>query len=102
MMTTAMRLHEIAIQHLVSLPPLMAEQFAELERRPRPDWFAASDPPGCKLGSGGGTAHLLASAWRETGGTLSFSEWLIGRESSSSTAVGKAAGCRRMPRWGSR
>jgi galactokinase/mevalonate kinase-like predicted kinase len=78
MMTTTMRAHELALQHLVSLPPLMAEQFAELERRPRPDWFAASDPPGCKLGSGGGTAHLLASAWRETGGPLSFSAWLNG------------------------
>ena len=39
-------------------------------------WFAASDPPGRKLGSGGGVAHLLLSAWRETGAGAGFSAWL--------------------------
>ena len=68
-----------AIQHLLSLPPAMAPHFAALERRPAPEWFATNDPPGRKLGSGGGTAHLLAAAWRATGGGASFREWLRGR-----------------------
>jgi galactokinase/mevalonate kinase-like predicted kinase len=64
------------IQHLISLPPRMAAEFERLEKRPRPEWFASSDPPGRKLGSGGGTAHLLAEAWHETGGTAPFCQWL--------------------------
>ena len=64
------------IQHLLSLPPQMARDFATLENRARPDWFATSDPADSKLGSGGGTAHLLAAAWQATGGGAPFSEWL--------------------------
>ena len=66
------------IQHLLSLPPQMARDFATLENRARPDWFATSDPADSKLGSGGGTAHLLAAAWQATGGGAPFSEWLNG------------------------
>jgi galactokinase/mevalonate kinase-like predicted kinase len=56
----------------------MARGFAPLEERPLPDWFATCDPAGRKLGSGGGTAHLLAEAWRATGREASFSTWLAG------------------------
>ena len=56
----------IPIQYLLTLPPRMAAEFEELEGRRRPEWFAASDPPGPPLGSGGGTANLLAQAWRRT------------------------------------
>jgi galactokinase/mevalonate kinase-like predicted kinase len=65
-----------ATQFLLTLPPRMAEAFASLEGRPRPAWFASSDPPGRKLGSGGGTAHLLAESWRATGEGRPFAEWL--------------------------
>ncbi len=65
-----------AIQNLISLPPGMAAHFATLERRPKPEWFAASDPPGRQLGSGGGTAHLLTEAWQATGQPLPLDEWL--------------------------
>lgn len=54
----------------------MAREFAGLENRPAPDWFATCDPAERKLGSGGGTAHLLTSAWRATGGGASFGDWL--------------------------
>ena len=64
------------IEHLISLPPRMATEFERLERRPRPEWFASSDPPGRQLGSGGGTAHLLAEAWQASGGAASFAQWL--------------------------
>ena len=53
----------------------MARAFPELEHRPRPAWFSVSDPSGRKLGSGGGVAHVLSSAWRETG-EGDFGSWL--------------------------
>ncbi len=65
-------------QRLLTLPPRMAREFETLEGRRRPDWFAASDPPGSRLGSGGGTGFLLAEAWRATGGNRCFAEWLSG------------------------
>ncbi len=55
----------------------MAAAFEELEGRRRPEWFAASDPPGQSLGSGGGTANLLAQAWRHNAPGQSFEDWLI-------------------------
>jgi galactokinase/mevalonate kinase-like predicted kinase len=64
------------MQRLLSLPPGMTREFAALENRPQPDWFATCDPAGTKLGSGGGTAHLLAETWRATGNGESFANWL--------------------------
>jgi galactokinase/mevalonate kinase-like predicted kinase len=61
---------------LVSLPPRMAAAFARLEGRQTPQWFAGSDPPGCRLGSGAGIAHLLIAAWQQTGQGRSLSAWL--------------------------
>ncbi len=55
------------LQHLLTLPPRMAAQFAGLEGRNPPAWFASSDPVGTPLGSGGGTANLLVEAWRASG-----------------------------------
>lgn len=59
---------------LLSIPPAAAQSandgtFAQTV-------FAASDPPGRQLGSGGGTANLLIEAWRATGGGLGLREWL--------------------------
>lgn len=54
----------------------MAQEFEKLEHRSRPGWFATSDPPGRPLGSGGGTASLLAEAWQATGVGTDFSPWL--------------------------
>ncbi len=64
------------IQHLLTLPPRMAESFAATEGHAPPDWFACSDPPGKPLGSGGGTAHLFFKAWEATADGRSFSDWL--------------------------
>jgi hypothetical protein len=63
------------IQYLLTLPPRMADGFEALENRSRPEWFACCDPEGRSLGSGGGTAHLLAEAWHATG-PEKFSDWL--------------------------
>ena len=38
--------------------------------------FATCDPGGMRLGSGGGTAHLLIEAWRATGQGRSLTQWL--------------------------
>ena len=71
-----MPLDEVPIQYLLTLPPRMAAEFEALEDRRRPEWFATSDPAGKPLGSGGGTAHLLAEAWRATAPGESFDDWL--------------------------
>ena len=65
-----------ALQRLLSLPPGMAREFESLEAKPQPEWFATCDPAGSKLGSGGGTAHLLAEAWRGAAGQITFASWL--------------------------
>ena len=82
------------VQRLVSLPAGMAAMFAELEGRPRPDWFAAGDPPGEQLGSGGGTAHLLVEAWRATGAGTDFDPWLT---QSRQLVIHGAGESRRLP-----
>ncbi len=64
------------MQILISLPRNIAAQFAELEGKPAPQWLPACDPPGCPLGSGGGTASLLAEAWRRYGAGAAFRPWL--------------------------
>src|SRR5207247_1683339 len=64
------------IQRLLTLPPRMAEDFQSLEGLRPPGWFASCDPPGVPLGSGGGTANLLAEAWRATGRGRPFHHWL--------------------------
>ncbi len=64
------------MQHLLTLPPRMAEAFESLAGLRRPEWFASCDPPGLSLGSGGGTACLLAEAWRASAPEKSFGEWL--------------------------
>lgn len=63
-------------QKLISLPPAMASAFAEVTGLQAPEWFATSDPPEAKLGSGGGAAHLLIEAWRTSGEGLSLEQWL--------------------------
>jgi galactokinase/mevalonate kinase-like predicted kinase len=54
----------------------MVTEFEALAGRRQPEWFAASDPAGQPLGSGGGTANLLAEAWRATAPEDSFVGWL--------------------------
>lgn len=83
-----------ALQRLVSLPPASAAVFEEGTGRTRPDWFASGDPPGIKLGSAGGTAHLLVEAWRHTGSGLEFDIWLA---ASRKLIVHGAGESRRLP-----
>ncbi len=86
--------HDVRMQQLLSLPPRMAAEFGELEGRALPEWFATCDPAGSKLGSGGGTAHVLAEGWRATGGGEGFGEWLRGSRKLILHAGGQS---RRLP-----
>lgn len=80
-------------QYLLSLPPAMAEAFEPPEDE-ADRWFACSDPPRVKLGSAGGTANLLAQAWKATGSTMRFREWL---RSSRKLIVHGGGQSRRLP-----
>ncbi|NLF60177.1 MAG: hypothetical protein GX574_03400, partial [Lentisphaerae bacterium] len=51
-------------QILLSLPPSGVKAFRQDSRFPFPQWHADCDPVGCRLGSGGGSAWLLFSAWK--------------------------------------
>ncbi|HSV75282.1 MAG TPA: bifunctional fucokinase/fucose-1-phosphate guanylyltransferase [Chthonomonadales bacterium] len=62
------------IEMLLSLPPRAAGVFGAVAPH-LSGWFGAADPPGARLGSGGGAAHLLAKAWQSSG-ACGFPEWL--------------------------
>lgn len=101
----------MAIETLLTVPPAMAEYLdaapeAEALRR-RLAWprgapvFVTSDPPGKRLGSGGGTVHALYRAWQASGisdldGWLAASKKLIlhaggeSRRLPAYAAIGKA------------
>ncbi|MFM8810526.1 MAG: bifunctional fucokinase/fucose-1-phosphate guanylyltransferase [Chthoniobacterales bacterium] len=81
-------------QFLLSLPPAMAEAFGQSGRYPFPEWFASCDPPGTKLGSGGGLIHLLHECWKKMGCPDSFKRWLL---DSPKTAILAGGQSRRLP-----
>ena len=64
------------IRYLLSLPPTAARDFASLSISGPINWYASCDPPCGRVGSGGGTAHLLVEAWNAEKTNLSFMEWL--------------------------
>lgn len=64
------------MKKLLSLPPNLVECFHEIEKVDSREWFCTSDPVGAKLGSGGGTAWLLESCYRQWGAEESFDKWL--------------------------
>ena len=47
------------MQYILSLPENFVTSFYDITLKSRNNWFVSSDPPGTKIGSGGGTAHLL-------------------------------------------
>lgn len=82
------------IQCLLSLPPAMAAFFPKWPGRPAGDWFASSDPAGCKLGSGGGVSQLLVDAWRADGSGADFGSWVSVNKRLAMLAGGQS---RRLP-----
>jgi len=82
------------IQKLLSLPELMPPLFHDLEKREHDAWFCDSDPAGSKLGSGGGTAQLLCSAYKKSGFKGPLRDWL---ESGRRMAIHSGGESRRLP-----
>lgn len=83
------------MKYLLSLPPNLADQFNQLEDKPVESWFSTSDPPESKLGSGGGTVHLLNAAWQQFGGAQGgFFDWVKEERSLMIHAGGQS---RRLP-----
>ncbi|HON08100.1 MAG TPA: hypothetical protein PLW02_08385, partial [Verrucomicrobiota bacterium] len=64
------------VQYLLTLPQSMALSFEEVEKKPRPKWFAISDPANGNIGSGGATCRVLINAHRQLGNDCDFFEWL--------------------------
>ena len=81
-------------QRLISLPAGMTPVFHKLEKRDQDMWFCDSDPDHMKLGSGGGTAHLLWSAWQRSGSKGTLEEWL---ESQKHLVIHSGGESRRLP-----
>ena len=53
------------VRKLLSLPPSLVPQFHEVSGLARQEFFCTSDPVGHRVGSGGGTVHLLKEAARD-------------------------------------
>lgn len=95
------------IETLLTVPPCMAEFLSSSPAgnalRDRLAWprggrvFVTSDPEGKKLGSGGGTVHLLWRAWQASG-VESLDEWLAGSQKLVMHAGGES---RRLPAYAS-
>lgn len=81
-------------QTLISVPPALSACFAEVAGERGRDVFVTHDPAGAKLGSGGGTAHLLYEACRAAGQAATFNQWLGARKRVLLHAGGQS---RRLP-----
>jgi galactokinase/mevalonate kinase-like predicted kinase len=82
------------IQKLITLPQGMIRDFHQLEMRNPEEWFCDSDPKDLKVGSGGGTANILAEAFRKSGHETSFLSWLSSRKRMVINSGGES---RRLP-----
>jgi len=86
-------MHGEQMDCLLSLPP--AGVSAVKDAAPSPSvTFAASDPPGRQLGSGGGTVHLLAQAWAQSASDITLDAWL---DASRKLVVHGSGQSRRLP-----
>jgi len=62
------------MKKLLSLPTNLVHYFYEIEEKDAENWFCASDPPGNRIGSGGGTSWILKEKWKSDKGD--FLSWL--------------------------
>ncbi|WP_430974049.1 bifunctional fucokinase/fucose-1-phosphate guanylyltransferase [Sunxiuqinia rutila] len=85
------------MKKLLSLPENLVKQFHELEQVSSNDFFCASDPSGTKVGSGGGTAHLLHQSWLNDNTQQSLDQWLSQEQRIIIHAGGQS---RRLPAYG--
>lgn len=64
------------MKKLLSLPPNVVNTFHRVTGLDKEKYYCSSDPSDRKLGSGGGTAWLLASAHADGDGEADFEQWL--------------------------
>ena len=62
------------MKKLLSLPTNLVHYFNDIENKDADNWFCASDPPGNRIGSGGGTSWILKENWKND--KENFSRWL--------------------------
>ncbi|MDP3432806.1 MAG: bifunctional fucokinase/fucose-1-phosphate guanylyltransferase [Bacteroidota bacterium] len=63
------------MKHLISVPPNTIPHFHQISGLPESNWFVTSDPEGQRIGSGGGTAHVLTELFHQEEGE-NFETWL--------------------------
>jgi galactokinase/mevalonate kinase-like predicted kinase len=81
------------MKHLISVPTNVIPHFHSISGLSENDWFVSADPEGRKVGSGGGTAHILSELWKQENSD-NFAEWLKAEKRSIIHAGGKS---RRLP-----
>jgi len=81
------------MKHLISVPQNTITHFHQISGLPDSDWFVTSDPEGKRVGSGGGTAHLLTESFLESNDIL-FDDWLANEKRVIIHAGGQS---RRLP-----
>ncbi len=81
------------MKHLISVPSNIIPHFHNISGLPENEWFVSADPEGCRVGSGGGTTHILSDLWHLEN-SANFAEWLKAEKRSVIHAGGKS---RRLP-----
>lgn len=81
------------MKHLISVPKGVVSHFHHISGLSPDNWYVSADPGDKKVGSGGGTAHLLTELWKHenAGG---FNDWLTKEQRIIIHAGGKS---RRLP-----
>ena len=64
------------MQTLLSLPGNLVADFHKITGNNPENWFVLSDPKGSKIGSGGGTAYLLAEHSKRSAKSTNFRDYL--------------------------
>lgn len=63
------------MKHLISVPQNVVPHFHQIAELSKKDWFVSSDPENSKVGSGGGTAHILSELYKQEN-EKDFNNWL--------------------------
>jgi len=81
------------VKHLISVPNKVVPHFHSIAQLDKKDWFVSSDPENAKVGSGGGTANILAELFRSEN-KINFDTWL---ENEKRVIIHAGGQSRRLP-----